>query len=98
MNKLTTIESKIMVAMMNKRATMIANQRRISRKWDKKHQSNFETVLLFFHNATEEEMGMFEKGEPADSPEQKAWSEISVAKGITEERRSLRGTRMGDGR
>lgn len=58
---------------------MIANRRRISRKWDPKLQCNFEKVLLFFHKASEEDRGKFEKGEPKDSVEQKAWLAISGA-------------------
>ncbi|KAG0127470.1 hypothetical protein HOY82DRAFT_77815 [Tuber indicum] len=73
------MKSNMIINIINKRATMIANRRRISRKWDEQLQSDFENIILFFHHASEEEWGRFEKDEAGESPEKKAWFRISLA-------------------
>jgi len=56
---------------------MIADRRLISRKWNKKLQSDFENALVFFNSASEEDRGKFEKGGAGGGPEQKALFAIS---------------------
>jgi len=48
--------------MINKRATILANPRRYSKKWDHQLQKDFEKVLLYFKNANNKDWKRFEEG------------------------------------
>ncbi|RPA94367.1 hypothetical protein L873DRAFT_1439453 [Choiromyces venosus 120613-1] len=54
------LDSEIMVRMINKRATMVANRSRSSKLWDVGWQEGLEKVLSFFDNARMEEWKKFE--------------------------------------
>ena len=58
---LMIVESEIIVEMMNKRATMLANPGRSFGRWDYTHQIDFEYVLFYLKFATRQERARFEK-------------------------------------
>jgi len=57
-----SIESKQMVEMFDKRASMLANPSR-TREWATPEQADFDTVLAFFRTADEENRRKLEVGE-----------------------------------
>jgi len=70
-------ESNVLVRMINKRGTVIANPWRYSRQWDQKLQNDFEKVLLYFQNAKNEDWRRFEEGNVGGLPETRCWLRIA---------------------
>ncbi|KAG0644486.1 hypothetical protein HOY80DRAFT_1028909 [Tuber brumale] len=63
------IESKGIVKMINKRATMQANPDRFSKKWDKNLQSDFSHILRYFDKASAQDWQWLEQDTKGPAPE-----------------------------
>jgi len=74
-----TLESGMMIEIINQRATMLANPRRFRTPWDKAMQTDFTTILLFFDKATPEEWDRFERDTDNSTPERQTWERINRA-------------------
>jgi len=81
-----SIESKRMVEMFDKRASMLANPSRYTREWAAPEQADFDTVLAFFRTADEENRRKLEVGEvagpPAAAVTRRAWPVFSVVQSV----------------
>ena len=65
----------MLIDMINKRATMLANPTRYSTLWDEQQQTDFDCVLAYFNTANSRNWAKFEAGN-SELPTTLAWSRI----------------------
>ncbi|PWW79297.1 hypothetical protein C7212DRAFT_340200 [Tuber magnatum] len=70
-------KSEIMIKMINKRATMLANPHRFFGQWDKNLQSDFDHVLCYFDKASTENWEQLGQDTEGSTPERQAWLRIN---------------------
>lgn len=73
---LTILGFDTIIEMVDKRATIVANPGWYSRKWGKRLQKDFKTVLDFFEKSTPEQRSKFKAGEAEGLPAKECLSRI----------------------